>query len=131
MIEVSAQELCRTRDCATPGCEGDAEAGSALCFECGNGNGQARLRSLLGATEPMPLRVAKARRRRSPREGLLPKDLLVLQSAADGQTMKKTATELSVSVGTVKQRRHRAKAELDANTIIHAVAIAIRTGLIH
>jgi DNA-binding CsgD family transcriptional regulator len=130
VIEVSAHDLCKTRICATPGCEWDAQAASDLCFDCGRGKGQARMRSVLGTTEPTPLRMPRAWRSRSPSTDLTPPERDVLACAAKGMTIKQSAEHLGKSQNTVASQRQSALRRLDAMSLSAAVAIAMRRGLI-
>jgi DNA-binding CsgD family transcriptional regulator len=54
----------------------------------------------------------------------------VLQLAADGQTRKEVALVLGVSLHTVKTQGNMAREKLGASNTSHAVAIALRQGLI-
>lgn len=55
---------------------------------------------------------------------------LALEMAAAGHTVPSAAKELNVSQNTVKTHRKRAMRALGAHTMVQAVAIAIREGLI-
>lgn len=57
-------------------------------------------------------------------------ELTTLQGAADGETSKETAGREFYSEDTVKTAMKTARAKLGAKNRTHAVAIAIRTGLI-
>lgn len=54
----------------------------------------------------------------------------VLDAAAAGLTRHETAELLGIGFETVKTFRRHAQAKLDATNITHAVAIAIRRGLL-
>jgi DNA-binding NarL/FixJ family response regulator len=61
---------------------------------------------------------------------LTPAEIQVLQAAADGLTTARTATKLHLAVDTVKDHRARILNALGARSTTHAVAIAMRKGLI-
>jgi DNA-binding CsgD family transcriptional regulator len=61
---------------------------------------------------------------------LTPRELEVLQLAADGRTTREIAEALVVSPGTVKTHLQHIYAKLDARDRVAAVATAIRLGLI-
>jgi DNA-binding CsgD family transcriptional regulator len=54
----------------------------------------------------------------------------VLQLAADGQSRKEVALVLGISLHTVKTQGNTAREKLGAANTSHAVAIALRQGLI-
>lgn len=58
------------------------------------------------------------------------RELQVLQCAANGLDINGTCKELHLAVGTVKAIRARITVKLKATHIAHAVAIAIRKGII-
>jgi two-component system nitrate/nitrite response regulator NarL len=55
----------------------------------------------------------------------------ILQRVADGATTKQVATDLGISPHTVKTHLERIFEKLGANDRAQAVAIAIRTGIVH
>ena len=55
----------------------------------------------------------------------------ILQKVADGSTTRQVATELGISPHTVKTHLERIFEKLSANDRAQAVAIAIRTGIVH
>jgi DNA-binding NarL/FixJ family response regulator len=55
----------------------------------------------------------------------------ILQKVADGATTRQVATELGISPHTVKTHLERIFEKLGANDRAQAVAIAIRTGIVH
>jgi DNA-binding NarL/FixJ family response regulator len=55
----------------------------------------------------------------------------ILQKVADGSTTKQVASELGISPHTVKTHLERIFEKLGANDRAQAVAIAIRTGIVH
>jgi NarL family two-component system response regulator LiaR len=55
----------------------------------------------------------------------------ILQKVADGATTKQVASELGISPHTVKTHLERIFEKLGANDRAQAVAIAIRTGIVH
>lgn len=55
----------------------------------------------------------------------------ILQKIANGATTKEVASELGISPHTVKTHLERIFEKLGANDRAQAVAIAIRTGLVH
>jgi NarL family two-component system response regulator LiaR len=55
----------------------------------------------------------------------------ILQRVADGATTKQVATDLGISPHTVKTHLERIFEKLSANDRAQAVAIAIRTGIVH
>jgi DNA-binding NarL/FixJ family response regulator len=55
----------------------------------------------------------------------------ILQKVADGSTTRQVATELGISPHTVKTHLERIFEKLGANDRAQAVAIAIRTGIVH
>jgi DNA-binding NarL/FixJ family response regulator len=55
----------------------------------------------------------------------------ILQKVADGATTRQVATELGISPHTVKTHLERIFEKLSANDRAQAVAIAIRTGIVH
>jgi len=55
----------------------------------------------------------------------------ILQKVADGSTTKQVATELGISPHTVKTHLERIFEKLGANDRAQAVAIAIRSGIVH
>jgi DNA-binding CsgD family transcriptional regulator len=73
--------------------------------------------------------LASMARARADRK-LTPREIEVLQCAADGEECKSTAELLGIAVGTVKQLRYKAILKLGAETIAHAVAQSLRRGLI-
>lgn len=69
-------------------------------------------------------------KRGEPRDSLTDRELSELQLAANGATMEDIALANGVSVETVKTRRRRILAILGADGVTHAVAIALRQGII-
>jgi DNA-binding CsgD family transcriptional regulator len=67
---------------------------------------------------------------RSSREPLTPRELEVLQLIADGLSNKQIAARLWLSVETVKSHVCAVHAKLGAESRAHAVAIALRQGLL-
>ena len=61
---------------------------------------------------------------------LSPKELQVLQLAADGETCASSGERMGLCEGTVKHIRNRAALKLGADATTHAVAQALRRGLI-
>jgi LuxR family transcriptional regulator, quorum-sensing system regulator BjaR1 len=61
---------------------------------------------------------------------LKPRELQVLQMAADGETLQSTADRLGISRQYVKHLRSFAIAKLGADSTMHAVAQALRRGII-
>jgi DNA-binding CsgD family transcriptional regulator len=61
---------------------------------------------------------------------LSPRQLEVLQAAARGNTTRKTARALKISPHTVKTHLRTAMARLNAESITHAVAIAMTQGMV-
>lgn len=59
-----------------------------------------------------------------------PRRLEVLQHAADGLNRAEIAARMTISVETVKSHLKEAKWDMRANTTTHAVANALREGLI-
>jgi DNA-binding NarL/FixJ family response regulator len=57
-------------------------------------------------------------------------ELAVLECAADGLTVDETAAERDRASETVKSQRRLILAKLGARSMTHAVAIALREGLI-
>jgi DNA-binding NarL/FixJ family response regulator len=55
----------------------------------------------------------------------------ILQKVADGATTRQVATDLGISPHTVKTHLERIFEKLGANDRAQAVAIAIRTGIVH
>ena len=55
----------------------------------------------------------------------------ILQKVADGATTRQVASDLGISPHTVKTHLERIFEKLDANDRAQAVAIAIRTGIVH
>jgi DNA-binding CsgD family transcriptional regulator len=62
--------------------------------------------------------------------GLSPHERLVLQYAADGHTVDKTAAQLHFSRQTIMTATQNARRKLGASNTTHAVAIALREGAI-
>lgn len=62
--------------------------------------------------------------------GLTPRELVVLKYFADGWTSPEIAAELHFSTETIKTHSKHMKQKLSAKNIPHAVAIAIRIGII-
>jgi DNA-binding NarL/FixJ family response regulator len=71
-----------------------------------------------GGDEPRPAPLSKRERE-------------ILQKVADGATTRQVATELGISPHTVKTHLERIFEKLGANDRAQAVAIAIRTGIVH
>jgi DNA-binding CsgD family transcriptional regulator len=63
-------------------------------------------------------------------EPLTARERDVLAGAADGETAEQTGARLYLSSETVKSYRKRAIAKLGAKNGTHAVALALRTGLL-
>lgn len=61
---------------------------------------------------------------------LTPTETKILQCAADGLDTKATAKELFISDKTVKAHRHSIFSKLSVDSMVHAVAIGLRTNLI-
>lgn len=61
---------------------------------------------------------------------LTPRQIDVLQCAADGHNVRATAALLKISDNTVKKHRSEATERLGAESIVQAVAMAIRRRLI-
>lgn len=62
---------------------------------------------------------------------LSPRQVDVLAAAADGMSMVDTAAKLGLQgIASVQSHRFRAVAKLRANNLTHAVALAIRGGMI-
>lgn len=61
---------------------------------------------------------------------LSPRQREVLAAAAQGQTGRETATRLGISRATVRGHLVSARARLHARSTCHAVALAIKGGLI-
>lgn len=61
---------------------------------------------------------------------LTDRELEVLRGAANGEVSKQTASRMFLADETVRAYRKAAMAKLSARNTTHAVAIAIRTGLI-
>jgi DNA-binding CsgD family transcriptional regulator len=130
-VWVSANELCKTRLCQTPGCIEDAAPGSILCGDCGRGEGQLGLRMLLNGPslyEGPPTSTAGGR---VSADSLSEKLLEVLRLTADGLTAQQVAQRLGKSESTVKTQHRKIRDLLDARTISEAVAIGFRKGLLH
>lgn len=64
------------------------------------------------------------------RPTLTKRELTVLQMAADGENCESSALILHLSIGYLKHIRHRAILKLGADNSAHAVAQALRRGLI-
>ena len=63
-------------------------------------------------------------------EPLTPREAEVLAGAAEGETAAQTGARLFLSSETVKDYRKRIIAKLGARNGTHAVALALRTGLL-
>ena len=63
-------------------------------------------------------------------EPLTPREREILAGAADGETAAQTGARLFLSSETVKSYRKRVIAKLGARNGTHAVALALRTGLL-
>lgn len=61
---------------------------------------------------------------------LTPREIQVLQHAANGKTVGETAFLMGLAPGTVKNQRQAAMRRLKAVCMTHAVAIAMRAGKI-
>jgi DNA-binding CsgD family transcriptional regulator len=61
---------------------------------------------------------------------LTPRELEMLQMAADGEDCQSTARLLGICAGTVKRARNFATVKLGADNTTQAVAMALRRGLI-
>lgn len=61
---------------------------------------------------------------------LTPREVEVVQCAADGMTASKTAATLGIARETVKTHRRKAILACEARNITHAVAVAYRLGVI-
>jgi two-component system, NarL family, response regulator len=57
------------------------------------------------------------------------RELEVLHAAANGETMEETATRLWLSLETIKSHRRNVIAKLGARNLSHAIALAVRSGL--
>ena len=62
---------------------------------------------------------------------LTPRELEILQLAADGDSMVETAKRTQLAYETVKGYRKRIVAKLAARNITHAAIIGVRTHIIH
>ena len=58
------------------------------------------------------------------------RELEVLDAAARGETMEETATRLWLSLETIKSHRRNVIAKLGARNLSHAIALAIRSGIL-
>ena len=58
------------------------------------------------------------------------RELEVLAAAAGGETMDETAKRLWLSLETVKSHRRNVIAKLGARNLAHAIALAIRNGIL-
>jgi DNA-binding CsgD family transcriptional regulator len=65
------------------------------------------------------------------RPQLKPQEIAVLQMAADGESCKSTAARMGRVVGYVKNLRQMASLKLGADGTTHAVAQALRRGIIN
>jgi len=63
-------------------------------------------------------------------EPLTPREREILAGAADGETAAQTGARLFLSSETVKSYRKRVIAKLGAKNGTHAVALALRSGLL-
>jgi DNA-binding CsgD family transcriptional regulator len=63
-------------------------------------------------------------------EPLTPREQEILAGAADGETAAQTGARLFLSCETVKSYRKRVIAKLGARNGTHAVALALRSGLL-
>ena len=70
-------------------------------------------------------------RRRADTTPLSKREREILQRVADGATTKQVASDLGISPHTVKTHLERIFEKLGANDRAQAVAIAIRTGIVH
>ena len=61
---------------------------------------------------------------------LMPKERQILEQLANGYTREMTALQVGLAKQTVDTYISKIIAALDANNVIHAVALAIRQGLI-
>lgn len=61
---------------------------------------------------------------------LAQRELDVLKAAADGLSMDETAKALGISTSTVQTYRRSIGSKLLARNLTHAVAIALRSGMI-
>jgi DNA-binding NarL/FixJ family response regulator len=61
---------------------------------------------------------------------LTPREIEVIQLAADGEDCNSSAMRLGICVGTVKHTRHSAMLKLGADGAAHMVAQALRRGII-
>jgi two-component system NarL family response regulator len=57
------------------------------------------------------------------------RELEVLLAAAKGETMEETAARLWLSLETIKSHRRNVIAKLGARNLSHAIALAVRSGL--
>ena len=64
------------------------------------------------------------------RPQLTAREIEVLQHAADGETCRVTGEVLGLSMWYIKNSRNRAQLKLGADNTAHAVAIALRKGII-
>ena len=87
-------------------------------------------RHLFALREVRPPAVPLLTSNGEPVPRLTPRELEVLQLAADGRTTREIAEALVVSPGTVKTHLQHIYAKLDARDRVAAVATAIRLGLI-
>lgn len=62
---------------------------------------------------------------------LTPRELEILQLAAEGDSMVETAEHIDLAYETVKGYRKRIVAKLAARNITHAAIIGVRTHIIH
>lgn len=75
-------------------------------------------------------KLAESIERINKRQRITPAEKAVLYWAARGLSTRKTAEELGVSMETIKTQRKAAIYKLEARNTTHAVAIAVREGLI-
>lgn len=61
---------------------------------------------------------------------LTPKQIQVLQSCANGEAYRETAKVMNLSPDYIKNLSHRAQVFLGCDNRTHAVAVALRRGLI-
>ena len=63
-------------------------------------------------------------------DDLTEREMEILVFAAEGETAGETGERLFLSIETVKGYRKKIIAKLEARNMVHAIAIAFRTGLI-
>jgi two-component system, NarL family, response regulator YdfI len=66
-----------------------------------------------------------------PKFKLTTKEFIVLQLTANGQTLKEIAYSEGLHRNSITDRVQRIRKKLGAETLAHALAIAMRNGIIH